>query len=36
MINGKVVVLGQYETAEEAKAAYNEAAGKYFGDFFRE
>lgn len=36
MINGKVGVLGQYETAEEAKAAYNEAARKYFGDFFRE
>lgn len=36
MINGKVVVLGQYKTAEEAKAAYNEAARKYFGEFFRE
>jgi hypothetical protein len=35
-INGKVVALGQYETAEEAKAAYNEAAREHFGEFFRE
>jgi len=35
MIEGKVLHLGRYETAEEAKAAYNEAALRHHGEFFK-
>lgn len=34
-INGLVTCLGHYETAEEAKAAYDKAALEHFGEFFR-
>lgn len=34
-IDGKVRQLGRYETAEEAKAAYDEAALKHYGEFFK-
>lgn len=32
-VNGKNVCLGRYATAEEAHAAYEAAAKKYFGEF---
>lgn len=34
-ISGKRINLGSFETAEEAHAAYREAAKKYFGEFAR-
>lgn len=34
-VNGKTIHLGHFATAEEAYAAYCEAAKKYFGEFFR-
>lgn len=32
---GKVIHLGYFDTAEEAKEVYNEAALKYYGEFAR-
>jgi HNH endonuclease len=34
-VAGKCIFLGYYHTAEEAHAAYREAAPKYFGEFAR-
>lgn len=34
-VNRKPIHLGQFDTAEEANAAYEAAANRYFGDFAR-
>lgn len=34
--NNKQYFLGNFETAEDAKSAYNAKAREFFGDFFRE
>lgn len=35
MVSGKVILLGRFDTPEDAKAAYDLAAIKYFGEFSR-
>jgi hypothetical protein len=34
-MNGKTINLGRFATAEDAQAAYADAARKYFGKFAR-